>query len=87
LKSDDVSLERRIPGHDEFALGVNRVHQVRFNGLTDFDRIIPAYFDLEACSFGKDGLRGRYAARRVRIGRGGGGTLLKRLRARESAEG
>ena len=55
LKSDDAAFERGVLRHDKFPVGVNGMHQVSFDGLTDFDWIMTAYFDLEACPFGEDG--------------------------------
>ncbi len=80
LKSDDVALERGVSGHDEFSRGVDRVHQVSFDGLTDLDRIMTADLDLKACSFGEDGLRGRHPGGRGCFRRGGCGPVLERLR-------
>jgi hypothetical protein len=55
------------------------MHQVSLDGLPYFDRIMTADFDLEACSFGKNGLvcdsRGPL---RTRVGRVR--TALERLR-------
>ena len=72
LQGNDAALKGGVLGHDEFAVGIDGVHQVRFNGLADLDRIVAADLDLQACSLGEDRLRGRDGCGLGRFGFAGG---------------
>jgi hypothetical protein len=57
VQGNDTTLEGGVLEHDEFAVCIDGMHQVRFDELADFDGVVAADLNLQACSLGEDGLR------------------------------
>ena len=85
VQGGDAALEHRVPGNDELASRVDRMHEVRFDGLANLDGIVAADFDLEAGSLGEHRLDGRCLLHRLGWLRRG--AVFEGLCASKSGEG